>query len=831
MKNLLIVESPAKAKTIGKYLGKDYQVLASYGHIRDLPSKDGSVEPNNDFKMNYQDSLKSKTHIKNIVDTAKNVEKIILAPDPDREGESIAWHILEVLKSKKAIKSATKIERVVFNAITKNSVLEAIQKPRQIDMDLVNAQQARRALDYLVGFTLSPVLWRKLPGSKSAGRVQSVALRLICDREEEIEKFISQEYWDIKIGLKTHENASFVASLFEVNQKKLEKFSIVNQDQATDLKVKLQNKEYEVLSVTKKETKRRSYPPFTTSSLQQESARKLGFSASKTMMIAQKLYEGVEINGTSQGLITYMRTDSISITPEAITSIRNLIKKNYGEKYLPTQPNVFKSKVKNAQEAHEAIRPADFQHDPEMIRHYLDNDQFALYSLIWKRAIASQMADVIFDQVVAEIQTIPQFAKCKAIGTTIKFDGFYKIYREDFDDNADNDDEDKVILPELKAGEKVKLIEVNPYQHFTEPPPRYSEASLVKKMEELGIGRPSTYATIISVLQDRGYVVIDKKRFFPEERGRIVVTFLKEFFIKYVEFDYTAGLEDELDIISNGELDWKLFLRKFWKDFNGNISEVMEKPFSEVLEVLNQKFGEHIFGRDEAGKLKNTCPTCKTGTLGLRLGKFGSFIGCSNYPECKHTMQIFGEEGQVNENGELKPQFEPKNLGKDPKTGFDILVKIGPYGPYLELSGSEEVLKDEKEEEPEAKDTKAKKTTKKSTKKDAKAKVKKPKRISIPKNVNLENIDINYAVKLLELPREIGIHPETGQKIIANIGPFGPYLLHDKKFSSVKDDDIMEIGLNRAVDVIAKVQEKKASSPARPRGKSGGFGKGKKSKK
>ncbi|MFM8185622.1 MAG: type I DNA topoisomerase [Alphaproteobacteria bacterium] len=831
MKNLLIVESPAKAKTIGKYLGKDYQVLASYGHIRDLPSKDGSVEPNNDFKMNYQDSLKSKNHIKNIVDTAKNVDKIILAPDPDREGESIAWHILEVLKSKKAIKPATKIERVVFNAITKNSVLEAIAKPRQIDLDLVNAQQARRALDYLVGFTLSPVLWRKLPGSKSAGRVQSVALRLICDREEEIEKFISQEYWDIKIGLKTHENARFVASLVEVNQKKLEKFSIANQEQAIELKEKLQNKEYRVLNVQKKETKRRSYPPFTTSSLQQESARKLGFSASKTMTIAQKLYEGIEINGTSQGLITYMRTDSISITPEAVVSIRNLIKKNYGEKYLPSQPNVFKSKVKNAQEAHEAIRPADFQHEPDSIRHFLDNDQMALYNLIWKRAIASQMADVIFDQVIAEIETIPNFAKCRAVGTTVKFDGFYKIYREDLDDNSENDDEDKVILPELKADEMIKLIEVNPYQHFTEPPPRYSEASLVKKMEELGIGRPSTYATIISVLQDRGYVVIDKKRFFPEERGRIVVTFLKEFFIKYVEFDYTAGLEDELDIISNGELDWKLFLQKFWKDFNGNISEVMEKPFSEVLEVLNQKFGEHIFGRDENGKLKNTCPTCKTGTLGLRLGKFGSFIGCSNYPECKHTMQIFGEESQVNENGELKPQFEPKNLGKDPKTGFDILVKIGPYGPYLELSGSEEISKEEPEEKPEAKTSKTKKTSKKTSKKEAKVKVKKPKRISIPKNVNLENIDINYAVKLLELPREIGIHPETGQKIIANIGPFGPYLLHDKKFSSVKDDDIMEIGLNRAVDVIAKAQEKKASSPAKGRGKAGGFGRGKKSKK
>ena len=815
MKNLLIVESPAKAKTIGKYLGKDYHVLASFGHIRDLPSKDGSVEPDKGFAMNYQISAKSTKHVKDMVDKAKECEKIILAPDPDREGESIAWHILEVLKIKKAIKSTTKVERVVFNAITKNSVLEAIKKPREIDMNLVDAQQARRALDYLVGFTLSPVLWRKLPGSRSAGRVQSVALRLICDREEEIEQFKSEEYWDIKINLQNQENQKFQATVFEVEGKKLEKFSINNEKYANEIKHNLDHKKYRVASITKKQAKRRSYPPFTTSSLQQESARKLGFSVSKTMMIAQKLYEGIEISGNSQGLITYMRTDSIDVAPEAIVSVRSAIKNLYGEKYLPENPNIFKSKVKNAQEAHEAIRPADFALEPEKIRHSLDNDQFALYSLIWKRMVASQMSDAIFDQVVVEIITEPTYAKAKAVGSTIKFDGFYKVYREDLDDNSDSEDETKVRLPEFSEKESLNLIDVEPLQHFTEPPPRYSEASLVKKMEELGIGRPSTYATIISVLQERGYVKLDKKRFFPEERGRIVVTFLKEFFAKYVEFGYTAGLEDELDIISNGEMDWKIFLKKFWKDFNGNIGEVMEKPFPEVLEVLNQKFGEHIFGRDEDGKLKNTCPTCKNGQLGLRLGKFGSFIGCSNYPECKHTMQIFGDESAVGENGELKPQFETRNLGKDPKTGYEILVKIGPYGPYLELEGSEIEDKKADKEEVEKKVKKTtKKTTAKTTKKAVKKAVKKPKRISIPKNIDPATIDIKIALSLLTLPREIGLHPETGQKIVANIGPFGPYLLHDKQFTSVKkEDDILEIGLNRAIDLIAQAIEKKALNP------------------
>ncbi len=818
MKNLLIVESPAKAKTIGKYLGRDYSVIASFGHIRDLPSKDGSVEPDKNFAMHYQISAKSTKHVKDIVDKAKSCDKIILAPDPDREGESIAWHVLEILRQKKAIKASTPVERVVFNAITKNSVIEAIKNPRQIDMDLVNAQQARRALDYLVGFTLSPVLWRKLPGSRSAGRVQSVALRLICDREEEIELFKSEEYWDIKLDLKTAKNEEFQATVFEIEGKKLEKFTIVKEEQAGNIKKLLEDKKYQVLSIVKKQAKRRPYPPFTTSSMQQEAARKLGFSAKKTMMVAQRLYEGIEVEGSSLGLITYMRTDSIDVTPEAITNVRSTINQLYGKDYLPAAPNSFKSKVKNAQEAHEAIRPTDFSYAPDRVKKYLEDDQFALYDLIWKRMLASQMADVIFDQVIAEIVTIPNYAKARATGSTVRFDGFYKVYREDRDDDSSEEDDSKQNLPALSEKDPLNLLDVKPMQHFTEPPPRYSEASLVKKLEELGIGRPSTYAAIISVLQDRGYVKLEKKRFFPEERGRIVTTFLKEFFAKYVEYGYTANLEDELDVISNGKMDWKAFLKKFWKDFHGTTGEVEKKPFAEVLEVLNQKIGARVFGFDENGKMKDECPTCKTGKLGLRLGKFGAFVGCSNYPECKHTMQIFGEEA-LEEGQERKPQFEPRSLGVDSKSGYEVLVKIGPYGPYLELSGSETVTEEKSED-----DSAAENFGKKSKKKPAKAKkakVKKPKRVAIPKSIDPAQIDLKTASQLLTLPREVGTHPETGLKIVANIGPFGPYLLHDKKFTSVKEDNILEIGLNRAVDLIVEAAN-------RPPSRRGRFGKKKK---
>lgn len=784
MKNLLLVESPAKAKTIGKYLGKDYEVMASFGHIRDLPSKDGSVEPDKDFVMHYQVSAKSIKHVAEIAKAAKNCKKLLLAPDPDREGEAIAWHILEVLKQKKAISPEVKIERIVFNSITKSSILEAIDRPRDIDIDLVNAQQARRALDYLVGFNISPVLWRKLPGSKSAGRVQSVSLRLICDREDEIESFKTQEYWDIKIDLTDLSTNPFKVTLSEVENKKLEKFSITNEAQAEKIKVELENKNYRVLSVNKKQAKRRPSPPFITSSLQQEAARKLNFSASKTMMIAQKLYEGIDIGSGVQGLITYMRTDSISMTPEAVDLARTVINHIYGADYLPKSPNIFKSKIKNAQEAHEAIRPTDFNLTSDIAAKHLERDHIALYDLIWKRAIASQMADVIFDQVVVEVETIPSYAKARAVGSTIRFDGFYRAYKEGIDDEKD-DGENSLNIPKLEPDQDLKLIKVTPAQHFTEPPPRYSEASLVKKMEELGIGRPSTYATIISVLQDRGYVKIEKKRFIPEERGRIVTTFLKEFFAKYVEYGYTAELENDLDTISNGKMNWKNFLKIFWKDFNLNVSSVMDKSFTEVITVLNERFAPRILGLDEDGKIKDKCPSCSSGKLSFKLGKFGAFVGCSDYPECKYTMQIFGEESTGDQ--QQSPSFEPKLIGNDPVSGAKIMVKVGPYGPYLELDNSE------LESGSAAKD-KGKK---------------KPKRISIPKNMNLNDIDLQSAINLLSLPRKVGIHPETNLEIVANIGPFGAYILHDKRFFSLKQDDVMEVGLNRAIDIIASAPEKK----------------------
>jgi DNA topoisomerase-1 len=823
MKNLLIVESPAKAKTIGKYLGKDYEVVASFGHVRDLPSKTGSVEPDNDFALHYKISDKAAKYVKAIIDKAKNCDKLILAPDPDREGESIAWHVYEVLKQKKAINSKTKVERVIFNSITKKSILEAIKHPREIDIDLVNAQQARRALDYLVGFTLSPILWRKLPGSKSAGRVQSVALRIICDREDDIEKFKSEEYWDIKVDLHSNSKQKLVSTLTHIDGKKLDKFSINNQKQAEEITKLLEDKNYQVQSVNRKEVRRKPYPPFITSSLQQEAARKLGFSAKKTMQIAQKLYEGLDVGSGTMGLITYMRTDGVDVSPEAITDSRNFIEKNYGKEYLPQNPIFYKSKVKNAQEAHEAIRPTDFLLPPKIIAKYLEKDFLSLYDLIWKRMVASQMADVVMDQVAVTIKTKPNYGELRVVGSIIKFDGFYVLYNEDKDD--DEEDEEKVILPDVVIDEELSLLAVKPNQHFTEPPPRYSEASLVKKMEELGIGRPSTYANIISVLQERGYVKLDRKRFNPEERGRVVVAFLKSFFLNYVEYDYTAKLEDELDIISNGKLGWKIFLKNFWISFNNNISEVGKKTIPEILESLNHQVSPYIFGVDENGKAKHQCPVCDSGKLGIKIGGFGVFVGCSNYPDCKYTKS-FSDAKSGDESGDgsslEKAIFEPILLGDGDNNGEQVLIKKGPYGLYIELAKPDLLPKNElspKNEQIKANnkllDTKNKdKDTKKPKgKKASKSKDSKPKRVSIPKNVKIEDVNLEFAKKLLSLPREIGFHPETGLKIVGSIGPFGPYLLHDGKYSSVKDDDILEVGLNRAIDIIIDVQNKKLSKP------------------
>ncbi len=804
MKTLLIVESPAKAKTINKYLGDGYEVIASYGHIRDLPSKPGSVNVDEDFKMKYEISSKSSKYVNEIVRKMKQCDELILAPDPDREGESIAWHILEALKQKKAVNDQTPVKRVVFNAITKKLIQEAIKNPRQIDMNLVNAQQSRRALDYLVGFTLSPILWRKLPGSKSAGRVQSVALRVICEREDEIEKFNSEEYWDIKVDLNNEGEKLVTASLTHVNNEKLEKFSIKNEEEANKISNLLKDKSYKVTDVKEKDVKRRPYAPFMTSTLQQEASRRLGFSTKRTMQIAQKLYEGLDIAGNTQGLITYMRTDGIDITPEAISEIRNFIKSEYGEKYLPAKPTIYKNKVKNSQEAHEAIRPTNPSLSPKKVKQYLQDDQFKLYDLIWKRTLASQMSDVIMKQVTVVITTKPEYGVLRLSGSVIKFDGFYILYEI----KNEKDSEENGSLPDLLLNEELDLIEVKPKQHFTEPPPRYSEASLVKKMEELGIGRPSTYSSIISVLQDREYVKIDKKRFIPEERGRIVTSFLKEFFANYVEYDYTAKLEDELDIISNGKLSWKEFLKNFWQKFNKNIEEVSQKTITEVLDKLNINLGSHIFGVKENGDIDNNCKSCKKGTLGIKVGKFGVFIGCSNYPECKNTQQL-SKSKQGDETQDLENQLnEPKIIGQHSVSKNNILIKKGPYGFYIELEEKKDDSKD---------DSADKKTDKKTGKKPKKPKKTKPKRVSIPKNIPVAEVTQDVAEKLLSLPRDIGKHPETNLSIKASIGPFGPYLLHDGKYSSVKKDDVLNIELDRALIVIKEDLEKKSQKKNKKR--------------
>ena len=761
MKTLVVVESPAKAKTINKYLGKDYTVLASFGHVRQLPKENGSVDVDNNFKIKYE--ISSQKHIKPLVEAMKTCDKVILASDPDREGEAIAWHVLEVLKQKKAIKKDTKIERVVFNAITKNTVEKAIQEPRDIDMNLVNAQQARVALDYLVGFTLSPVLWRKLPGSKSAGRVQSVALRLICDRQAEIVNFKSEEYWSVDVNL--FKNKDIIAKLIAIDSKKIDKLFIKNKDTADKIKKELEKENYIVDKIEKKEVKRNPFAPFTTSTLQQEASKKLGFSAKKTMSVAQKLYEGVDVGDGTHGLITYMRTDGVYTAPEAVNEARNVIKKNYGEKYLPSKAIVYQNKVKNAQEAHEAIRPTSPSTTPESIKQYLTNDEFKLYELIWKRLIASQMASVVMDQVSIDVKTSKH--TLRAVGSTIKFDGFYVLYNET---NEDEDEEKEAILPEVKEGEKLEFKKVLTKQHFTEPPARYTEASLVKKMEELGIGRPSTYATIISVLQERGYVKLEKKRFIAENRGIVVNSFLNLYFKKYVEYDYTANLENELDIVSNGKEEWTKLLSTFWGPFKNEIDKAMELKNPDVLENISKALIDF-------GILKNTkCPDCKDGILNLKAGRYGVFLACSNYPTCKHTEQLLSsiteeennEENNKEDNKDQENKFENKLLGELDKN--NVYLKKGPYGFYVQLG--------EDKGSP------------------------KPKRIGIPKNIDINTIDFDKAKALLELPRLIGKHPEDGGDIKANIGPYGPYLMWNKKFFSVKEDDILTITLNRALVII-----------------------------
>ncbi len=768
---LVIVESPAKAKTINKYLGNDFKVIASFGHIRDLPSKNGSVLPDEDFLMKYNISDGSKKYVDEIVKLAKKADLVYLATDPDREGEAISWHVMEVLKEKKIITDDTQFKRIAFNEITKKSVLAAVASPRSIDSDLVNAQQARRALDYLVGFTLSPILWRKLPGCRSAGRVQSVALRLICQRENEIERFISKEYWDILFDLANSMGKNFSAKLSYIDGNKLEKFSITDKKMANEIVARLQGQNFTVNSVKKKQQKRKPPAPFITSSLQQEASRKLGFGARKTMQIAQKLYEGIDIGGETVGLITYMRTDGVTLATEAINSIRSLIESKYGDKYLPSSPRIYKSKAKNAQEAHEAIRPTDISLLPEKCSDKLDKDQLRLYDLIWKRTMACQMESVTIDMVGADLVTDDKNFIARATGSTVSFDGFYKIYQEGVDDSKE---ENNKMLPPLAEGEIINTKKINPDQHFTEPPPRYSEASLVKRMEELGIGRPSTYASIISVLQDRKYVTIDKKRFFPSDLGRLVTVFLEGFFAKYVEYDFTADLETDLDKIAEGTLAWKKLMSDFWTGFNSNIDKVSDQPIGDVINYVQESLDFYLFGeKDSEEYAKNKkCLVCASGMLNLKLGKYGAFLACSNYPDCTFKKQISKNDA---DDSQAMVSFtdNTKELGVNSE-GINVYLKKGPYGWYVQAG---EVVKGKKD---------------------------KPKRSPLPAGINPEHLDLPTAIKLLSLPLHVGNHSETDEEILMGIGRFGPYLKYQKKFVSIpKSIDPFSVDLPQAEKIIA----------------------------
>src|SRR6187431_179524 len=677
---IVVVESPAKAKTINKYLGPGYEVLASFGHVRDLPAKNGSVDPDADFRMIWEVDAKAQKRLSDIARAVKDADKLILATDPDREGEAISWHVLEVLKEKHALKGQ-KIERVVFNAITKQSIVEAMKNPREIDGALVDAYLARRALDYLVGFTLSPVLWRKLPGARSAGRVQSVALRLVADRELEIEKFVAREYWSLVATLATPRNDTFEARLIGADGKKIQRLDIGTGDEAQAFKRDLETAQFSVSSVEAKPGKRNPPPPFTTSTMQQEASRKLGFAPAHTMRVAQRLYEGIDIGGETVGLITYMRTDGVYVANEAIVAMRSAIAEQYGKQYLPDAPRAYQTKQKTAQEAHEAVRPTDVTRRPRDVARYLESDQAKLYELIWRRAMASQMESAELERTTVDIaaRVGPRLLDLRATGTVIKFDGFLTLYQEGHDD--EQEDEEGKRLPAMSQGESLAKRAIAATQHFTEPPPRYSEASLVKRMEELGIGRPSTYASILQVLKDRNYVRLEKKRLYAEDKGRVVVVFLENFFARYVEYEFTAGLEEDLDRIANSEVDWRVVLRDFWRDFIGAVDSIKDVRVREVLDVLDAILAPHLFPQSKDGTDPRVCPTCGNGRLGLKLGRFGAFIGCSNYPECKFTRQLAA-------NGAASAD---KVLGKDPETGLDVAIKTGRFGTYLQLGeGSKE---------------------------------------------------------------------------------------------------------------------------------------------
>ena len=788
--NLVIVESPAKAKTINKYLGDDYKVLASYGHIRDLPSKNGSVDPDHDFKMEWEVDSFSKKYLKEITDAAKDSSKIILATDPDREGEAIAWHVKEYLNEKKLLKDK-EIERVVFNEITKKAVLHGIDNPRQIEPLLVDAYMARRALDYLVGFNISPILWTKLPGSKSAGRVQSVALKLITEREHEIESFNPEEFWTLSVKFKDKNNQIITASISQLENNKIEKFSFRNKEEINKAISIINKKKFSITDISSKIINRNPSGPFTTSTLQQTASSRLGFGASRTMQIAQKLYQGIEIDGETIGLITYMRTDGTNLSKDAVSAFRDYIKKEIGNEYLPESSlNYSGKKAKNAQEAHEAIRPTDIIRTPQSVKKYLSTDQNKLYDLIWSRALSSQMSSAKFDRNTITITSDNNDTVCKASGSVLKFDGFLKIY------NNQNKDDDESILPAMTKG-LVNIESLIDEQHFTQPPPRYSEASLVKKLEELGIGRPSTYASIISTIANRGYAEILNKRFFPTDRGKLISAFLEKLFSRYVDYNFTAGLEDQLDEITSGKESWIKVLELFWKDFNNNVSEVKEKRTREVLDLLNDSLGELIFDKDNEGNIVRKCQLCSNGTLSLKNSfRGGAFIGCSNYPDCKFTRPL--SKAKAAAQAQLA---EPKFIGKH-ENGNDIYLKNGRFGPYLQY---EKILSEQEIEESEKKKKKKKKS---------KTEVNELlKNVSIPKGLDLKDIDLEKAQFLCSLPKSLGLNPENQKEITLNTGRFGPYLKCENKSARIENiEEIFSIGLNRAITLIAEAKPGRISS-------------------
>ena len=775
MTDVVVVESPAKAKTINKYLGDGFTVLASFGHVRDLPPKDGSVRPDENFAMDWEADERGNRQIAAIAKALKGAKTLYLATDPDREGEAISWHVRAMLEEKKLLRGID-VQRVTFNEITKGAIKTAMKRPRELDMPLIEAYLARRALDYLVGFTLSPVLWRKLPGSRSAGRVQSVALRLICEREAEVEVFRPREYWSVQAQMTTPAGAPFTARLTHLDGRKLDQFDINDEAGALAARASVEAGQFSVGSVERRKVKRNPPAPFTTSTLQQEASRKLGMGAQATMRAAQQLYEGIELGGETVGLITYMRTDGVQMAREAIDAIRSHIGEAFGRDYVPGLAREYSSKAKNAQEAHEAVRPTDVARTPGEVGRYLGDEQKRLYELIWKRAVASQMQSAELDQVIVEIAEPAAKTRLRATGSIVAFDGFLKLYAEGRDDDAKagSDDEDSRMLPPMREQDPLARGPVEASQHFTQPPPRFSEASLVKKMEEIGIGRPSTYASILSVLRDRDYVRMENKRFVPEDRGRLVTAFLTSFFERYVDPHFTAGLETQLDEISDGRADWRAVMAKFWEAFSHAVAQTKDLKISDVIDALDADLAPHFFPEPAAGGDPRTCTACGTGRLGLKLGRYGSFIGCSNYPACQFTRRLVVDTKEGDGGETLKDGM--RALGTHPETGEEVTVKRGPWGLYVQQG------------EPDPADKKAK-----------------PKRTTLPKGFEGDSVTLEQAVGLLSLPRLVGLHPEMGEPIEAGIGRFGPYVKMGAIFASLdKDDDILEVGMNRAMDVLGK---------------------------